>query len=71
MLPAPDIKYRRGQREVLEQVQFGKWRIRNWFYEASVINSWGMFYFGDAPDGQVNRDLENFQNQLPDVNIDV
>ena len=67
VLPAPDIKYRRGQREVIEQVRFGKWRVRNWFFEASTINSWGMIYFGDAPDRQTAQDLEQFRIQLPEV----
>ena len=66
----PDIKYRRrGQGEVIERVDCGKWRIRNWFYETTKINSWGIIYFGDAPNREVNNVLEAFQSQLPIVNF--
>lgn len=71
MLPAPKITYRKGQREDIQQVEFGKWRIRNWFYGAAIIDSWGLIYFGDPPDRQIDRDLDDFQNQLPEVNFHV
>jgi hypothetical protein len=66
----PDIKYRRrGKGEVIEQVRLGKWRLRNWFYETQEINSWGIIYFGDTPNREVNDILGAFQNQLPQVNF--
>ena len=70
ILNTPDIKYRRrgqDQGEVIEHVQFGKWKLQNWFYETPVINSWGIIYFGDTPHGDVYGILQEFQNQLPQV----
>ncbi len=70
MLSPPDIKYRRrGQGEVIERVRFGKWRVQNWFYETPIINSWGIIYFGDRPNREINDNLNSFQNQLPQVNF--
>jgi hypothetical protein len=69
VLSPPDVKYRRrGQGEVIERVNCGQWRIRNWFYESPEINSWGIIYFGDRPNGEVNNILAEFQNQFPPVN---
>jgi hypothetical protein len=69
VLAPPDIKYRRrGQGEVIEQVRFGKWRVRNWFYDTPPINSWGMIYFGDTPNREIDGILRDFQNRLPQVN---
>lgn len=70
VLTPPDIKYRRrGQGEVIERVSFGKWRVRNWFYESPTINSWGIIYFGDTPNRETNDILNEFQNIFPNVNI--
>ncbi|CAF4025256.1 unnamed protein product [Rotaria sp. Silwood2] len=66
VLSPPEIKYRRrGQGEVIEYVNCGTWRIRNWFYTTSKIHSWGMIYFGDTPDEYTNNVLEDFQDRLP------
>ncbi|CAF3650729.1 unnamed protein product [Rotaria sordida] len=68
VLSPPAIIYRRrGRGEVIESVNCGKWRIRNWFYTTSEINSWGMIYFGDKSNRSIENMLYEFQNQLPDL----
>jgi eukaryotic translation initiation factor 2C len=68
VLSPPDIKYRRrGQGEVIERVRFGKWRVQNWFYETPIIHSWGIIYFGDEPNREINDNLNSFQIQLPQL----
>ncbi|CAF1246863.1 unnamed protein product [Rotaria sp. Silwood1] len=68
VLAPPKIRYRsRGQGEVIESVNCGKWRIQNWFYTTSKINSWGMIYFGDTPNSRIEDTLSEFQNRLPDL----
>jgi hypothetical protein len=72
VLSPPDIKYRRrGEGEVIERVRFGKWRVQNWFYETPDINSWGMIYFGDRPNREIDNNLQSFQDQLPHVNFSI
>ncbi|CAF4882836.1 unnamed protein product [Rotaria sp. Silwood1] len=68
VLAPPEIKYRRrGNGQVIEYVNCGKWRIRNWFYETPEINSWGIIYFGDKLDRFVKNILNEFQNRLANL----
>ncbi|UJR20428.1 hypothetical protein I4U23_023559 [Adineta vaga] len=68
VISPPTIKYRRrGQGEVMESVHGGQWRIKNWFLSTPPINSWGIIYFGDRPDGHTNGVLREFQNQFPNL----
>lgn len=67
-MPAPQIRYRqRGKGEVVEYVNCGKWRIRNWFYNTPEIKSWGIIYFGEKPNKNTSDILNEFQRQLPNV----
>ncbi|CAF2681440.1 unnamed protein product [Rotaria sp. Silwood2] len=68
VLSPPEIRYRRrGQGEIIESVNCGKWRIQNWFYTTSQINSWGMIYFGDTSNGYTEDIVSKFQNRLPNL----
>ncbi|CAF3616556.1 unnamed protein product [Rotaria sp. Silwood1] len=68
ILPPPQIKYRaQNNQEVVEHVAFGKWKIRNQFRSTSVINKWGMIYFGSKPDNNIIGILKNFEKQLPSL----
>lgn len=69
VLNSPDITYRRrGRGEIVEHVNVGKWKIRNWFYESPPINSWGLIYFCDRPNyNRVDDIVDQFQNELPQV----
>ncbi|CAF3801905.1 unnamed protein product [Rotaria socialis] len=68
VLAPPEIKYRRrGQGEAIEYVKCGQWRIRNWFYATTRINSWGIIYFGDRLDKYVDDILQQFKYQLPNL----
>ncbi|CAF3642720.1 unnamed protein product [Rotaria sp. Silwood1] len=68
ILPPPQIKYRaQNNQEVVEHVAFGKWKIRNQFRSTSVINKWGMIYFGSKPDNNIIEILKNFEKQLPSL----
>ena len=68
IITPPKITYRqRGRGDIAESIQGGQWRIRNWFISTPPINKWGIIYFGDAPDRNVNGVLQEFQNQFPNV----
>ncbi|CAF3601442.1 unnamed protein product [Rotaria sp. Silwood1] len=68
ILPLPQIKYRaQNNQEVVEHVAFGKWKIQNQFRSTSVINKWGMIYFGSKPDNNIIEILKNFEKQLPSL----
>lgn len=45
----------------------GKWKIRNQFYSAPIINKWGMIYFGSKPNKYIIDILKSFEQQLPSV----
>ena len=70
ILDPPQIRFRQGQgqNEMIESVNVGKWRIgRNRFYRAPEIKSWGLIYYGPPPNNQMDRTLNEFANQLPEV----
>ncbi|CAF1254023.1 unnamed protein product [Rotaria sordida] len=66
ILPPPQIKYRtQNNQEVVEHVSFGKWKIGNQFRSTSIINKWGMIYFGPQPNEDIIEILKKFEQQLP------
>ncbi|CAF4612546.1 unnamed protein product, partial [Rotaria sp. Silwood2] len=68
ILPPPQITYRgQNNQEVVENVAFGKWKIGNQFCSTSVINKWGMIYFGTKPDANIIEILKKFEQQLPSL----
>ena len=70
ILPPPEVKYRgRGNSEIAERVNFGKWTIRNRFYTTRDINKWGMIYFGSKPNESIIHTLKDFENRLPPVQL--
>ncbi|CAF3091325.1 unnamed protein product [Rotaria sp. Silwood2] len=68
ILPPPQIKYRtQNNQEVIEHVSLGKWKIRNQFRSTSIINTWGMIYFGPKSNNDIIEIIKNFEQQLPSV----
>ncbi|CAF3752243.1 unnamed protein product [Rotaria sordida] len=70
ILNPPEIRFRQGQgqNEIVESVNVGKWRIgRNRFYQAPEIKSWGLIYYGHNPNQQMNKTIDDFANQLPEL----
>ena len=54
---------------MIESVNCGRWKIRNWFYAPCKIHTWGIIYFGDTPDRYTDNTLNEFYNRLPIVII--
>ena len=72
VLPSPAITYRdQSNQNVVENVTVGKWTIRNRFYQSPPIDRWGMIYFGPKPDSQIIPLLQQFENQLPSVDLNI
>ncbi|CAF1565590.1 unnamed protein product [Adineta ricciae] len=69
ILKAPTIQYRGPkQQDIIESVNVGKWRIRNWFYKTTEIYSWGAIYFGSKPPDNATKEiLNNFVGQFPEL----
>ncbi|CAF4557350.1 unnamed protein product, partial [Rotaria sp. Silwood2] len=70
ILNPPEIRFRQGQgqNEIVESVNIGKWRIgRNRFHRAPEIKSWGLIYYGHHPNKQMNKTINDFANQLPEL----
>ncbi|CAF1673252.1 unnamed protein product [Rotaria magnacalcarata] len=68
ILPPPEIKYRaRNNQDVVEQVKFGKWKIRNQFQSTATIYKWGIVYFGSEANSDIRKILSLFKQQLPSL----
>ena len=68
ILPPSQIQYRRqNNTEILEQVRFGKWNIRNQFCSTPEINKWGMLYFSPQLNQHIIGILKKFEEELPSV----
>ncbi|CAF1269422.1 unnamed protein product, partial [Didymodactylos carnosus] len=69
ILPPPEVIYRtQKQEDVVEQVNIGKWTIRNHFYTVPDIQRWAVLHFADEqPNEVVINVLEEFSNDLPQL----
>ncbi|CAF3663795.1 unnamed protein product [Adineta steineri] len=69
ILSPPQVKYRarQGRGDAIEQVDCGKWKIRNWFYTTPEIQRWGIIYLGDTYDDRVKYILQSFKDQFPNL----
>ena len=70
ILDPPAIRYRAagpGQKESIENVNVGKWRIRNFFYRTPEIRTWGLIYFGDRPTQGQEQMIREFSPKFAKV----
>lgn len=70
ILNPPAIRYRAagpGQKEAIENVNVGKWRIRNFFYRTPEIRTWGLIYFGNRPTQGQEQMIQEFSRNFPKV----
>ena len=54
---------------MVENVNVGKWKIRNFFYQTPEIRKWGLIYIGNQLSNEQKRMIEYFAVEFPKVNF--